>query len=228
MEPSYTGVNHSPSLALPLMEDIGWGIQPLTGTDIVFIIDVTGSTGALLPGWVAQIPTLAQAWKNYDPNARFALVSHVDFPFSPYGVAGEWAYRVETTFDPTIANLQAALALLTQQYGADSPESQYCAIHQVLTGSGIDLTPPIQLHRPGRGAAGTARPALPDGDLPLHLARAVPRSGHRAQLSAPRIHPGRRSNHGAERARAPIGDEHVLRAHVHHRTRIRGARSAVR
>ncbi len=143
MEPAYTGANHSVGLALPLMQDIGWTLQPKNGTDIVFLLDMTGSTGALAPQWVAQIPAIAQAWKAYDPNARFALASHVDFPFAPYGVSGEWAYRVETTFDPNPANLIAALGLLSQQFGADSPESQYEAIYQVLTGAGRDLTPPV-------------------------------------------------------------------------------------
>jgi hypothetical protein len=143
MEPSYTGANHSVALALPLMKDIGWNVQALNGTDVVFVMDTTGSTGELLPDWVLQIPIIAQAWKNFDPNARFALVSHVDFPFSPHGSAGEWAYRVETTLNGNTSNLTAALALLTQQGGGDTGESQYEAIYQVLTGSGRDLTAPV-------------------------------------------------------------------------------------
>lgn len=149
MEPSYTGANHTLGLALPVMQDIGWNLQAKNGTDIVFLMDVTGSTGALLPEWVNQIPIIAQAWKSFDPNARFAIASHVDFPFSPYGDAGEWAYRVETTFSANPANLPAALALLTQKFGADEPESQYEAIYQVLTGSGRDLAPPINYNGPG-------------------------------------------------------------------------------
>lgn len=149
MEPAYTGANHSVGLALPLMQDIGWTLQPKNGTDIVFVLDMTGSTGALAPEWVNQIPDIAQAWKDFDPNARFALASHVDFPFSPYGASGEWAYRVETTFDPNPANLAAALALLTQQFGGDTPESQYEAIYQVLTGAGRDLAGPVNYTGPG-------------------------------------------------------------------------------
>ncbi len=149
MEAGYAGPNHQVGLALDLMEDIGWQIQPKNGTDIVFIMDVTGSTGALVPDWVAQIPTIAAEWKTFDPNARFALVSHVDFPFAPHGSPGEWGYRVETVFDPDPANLAAALALLTQQFGNDTPESQYEAIFQVLTGSGRDLTPPVNYVDPG-------------------------------------------------------------------------------
>ena len=149
MEPSYTGPNHDVGLALPLLEDLGWSIQPKNGTDIVFLMDTTGSTGALLPDWVSQIPMIADAWRDFDPNARFALASHVDFPFAPHGLAGEWGYRVETVFDPDTANLQAALGLLMTQNGLDVAESQYEAIFQVLTSQGRDLTPPMNFVDPG-------------------------------------------------------------------------------
>lgn len=152
MEPSYTGANHSLGLALPLMEDIGWTLQPKNGTDIVFLMDDTGSSAALFPDWAAQIPIIAQEWKKFDPNARFALATHVDFPFPPYGspsVPPEWAYRVETTFDPDITNLAAALAAIPPHIGGDNPESQYEAIYQVLTGSGRDLSGPNDFNDPG-------------------------------------------------------------------------------
>lgn len=142
MEPFYTGPNHNVGLALPLMEDIGWNLSPQNGTDVVFIMDVTGSTGALLPQWVAQIPTVAQSWLNFDPNARFAVVSHVDFPFAPYGAAGEWPYRVEQDFSGNVATLSATLAGMTNAWGYDAPESQYEALYQVLTGAGLQFTPP--------------------------------------------------------------------------------------
>ncbi len=142
MEPAYTGPNHDIGLALPLMEDIGWNLDNSAGTDVVFIMDVTGSTGALLPQWVAQIPTVAQAWLDFDPNSRFAVVSHVDFPFAPYGAAGEWPYRVEADFTNNIAALTATLAGMTNAWGYDAPESQYEAVYQVLTGAGLQFTPP--------------------------------------------------------------------------------------
>jgi hypothetical protein len=66
--PAMTSV-HDLGLALQLMQDIGWTLAPQFGTDIVFLMDVTGSTGALMPNWLAQIPAIAQAWKDFDPNA---------------------------------------------------------------------------------------------------------------------------------------------------------------
>lgn len=156
MEPYINGVDHSPGLSEALLEDIGWLTQPLFGTDVLFIMDVTGSTGALIGDWVAEIPDIAQSWKDFDPNARFALVSHFDFPFAPHGNATEWAYRVEMQFDPDVANLQTALTLLAADPGVgagssglDGPESQYEAIFQALTGDGRDLTDPVNFTDPG-------------------------------------------------------------------------------
>jgi hypothetical protein len=131
------------------MQDIGWPLAPQFGTDIVFLMDVTGSTGALMPNWLAQIPAIAQAWKDFDPNARFAVVSHADFPFAPHGAGGEWAYRIESALDPSLAVLQTALSGLTQKWGMDEPESQYEAIYQVADRGGSGFVRLTQFHRCG-------------------------------------------------------------------------------
>ncbi len=152
MEPFYTGPNHTLGLALNLLEDIGWGIEPAFGVDVVFIVDLTGSTGALIADWIAQIPNIASSWQTaLTPQpVRFALVSHFDYPFSPHGNTNEWAYRIESQLNTNPANLQAALNNLTMMSnptigtgGLDGPESQYEAIFQALTGEGRDLTAPI-------------------------------------------------------------------------------------
>jgi Thrombospondin type 3 repeat len=155
MEPSYTGPNHDPGLAAPLLEDLGWSLASLDGTDIVFLVDTTGSTGALLPDWIAQIPLIAASWLDFHPQSRFALTSHVDFPFAPHGASGEWAYRVESVLSSNTADLTAALAALTSMYGMDTPESQYEAIYQVLTGEGRDLQAPVNFSGPGEIAPST-------------------------------------------------------------------------
>ena len=150
MEPSYASANHSPSLALPLLCDLGWVCNDKSaGVDVLFILDVTGSTGALIDNWKAQLPTVAQAWKGFNPNARFALATHVDYPFSPYGVPGEWAYRMESQFTGDISLLVAALNNLTQEFGGDTPESQLEAIVQALTGEGRDLGGALNFSDPG-------------------------------------------------------------------------------
>jgi hypothetical protein len=150
--PFSNGVNHDPGLALDVLKDLGWslGSVPTTsGVDVVFLMDVTGSTGALLPGWVAQIPQIAKAWKAAYPNARFAVASHADYPFSPFGNPGDYAYRLDSNLSPNDANLTAALGLLTQKGGNDAAESQYEAIHQLLFPENRDLAPPENCTGPG-------------------------------------------------------------------------------
>lgn len=108
--------------------------------DVVIIIDTTGSTGALLPTWRANMETaIIQPIQAVDPNARFALVSHLDFPFTPFGGAGEYAYRVEAPLNTNTVPLLNALNSLTTGVGGDTKESQYEAIYQANTGLGLDL-----------------------------------------------------------------------------------------
>ncbi|GLS27648.1 hypothetical protein [Marinibactrum halimedae] len=114
--------------------------MPASALDVVIILDVTGSTGALLPNWKSRMEAeVIDPIKLVDPNARFALVSHLDFPYSPYGGAGEYAYRVEATLNQDLTLFRAALKNLTNGVGGDTPESQYEAIRQANTGVGLDL-----------------------------------------------------------------------------------------
>ena len=141
MEPGYHGPNHGLGLALPLMQDIGWTLAqtgPNPGTDIAFLLDVSNSAGDALPAWENKITGLAAKWQTYDSNSRFALASHVDFPFAPYGGETDYPYQRSLGFGP-INLLQNGVHHLITMYGADDPESQYEAVYQVLTGAGRDL-----------------------------------------------------------------------------------------
>ncbi|MFH1891147.1 MAG: T9SS type A sorting domain-containing protein [Candidatus Zixiibacteriota bacterium] len=108
--------------------------------DVVFIMDVTGSTGALLPNWQAQMPGVISDIQAAFPGTKFGLVSHLDFPFAPYGDVGEWAYRMESPLSDDPTQLSTALAALSNGWGYDEPESQYEAIYQTVSGEGRDLT----------------------------------------------------------------------------------------
>ncbi len=109
------------------------------GLDVVFIMDLTGSTGGLLPTWQAQMPSVVADIQARFPGARFGLASHLDYPFSPYGASGEYAYRLESPLNVDPGPMLTSLASLTNGWGRDTPESQYEAIYQALTGEGRDL-----------------------------------------------------------------------------------------
>lgn len=176
MEPSYTGSDHTPGLTVSLLQDIGWNIEPEFGVDVVFIMDLTGSTGALLPGWIAQIPVIAQSWQNAlaPQTVRFGLASHFDYPFAPYGLANEWAYKIESALSADPAVLQAALAAVEARVspdagasgaGSDTPESQYEAIYQALTADGREFNLPLGDFNVAQGEI-SSQPLSPDGNRP--------------------------------------------------------------
>ncbi len=108
--------------------------------DVIFIMDVTGSTGDLLPQWQSHMPSAIAAIQTVFPGSRFGLVSHLDYPFHPYGDTGEWAFRMESPLVANTSSLLAALSSLSNGWGNDNPESQYEAIYQTITGEGRDLT----------------------------------------------------------------------------------------
>lgn len=116
-----------------------WVKKPDVGIDVVFIMDVTGSTGGLLPGWRTHMPSVIADIQSEFADARFGLVSHLDFPFNPYGGGGEWAYKLESPLSADPAVTISALGRISNGWGNDGPESQYEAIYQSLTGEGRDL-----------------------------------------------------------------------------------------
>jgi len=128
---AYPGSQPDPCAAEPT--------SPPPSLDVVFIMDVTGSTGDLLPQWKAAMPGVVARIQSKFPQARFGLASHLDFPFDDHSLTGEYAYRLESPLDSNLAPMLTALSNLTNGDGLDEPESQYEAIYQALTGSGRDL-----------------------------------------------------------------------------------------
>jgi hypothetical protein len=109
--------------------------------DVVFIVDVTGSTGHLQNTYRAAINTLAIAFETFSANSRYALTFHMDFPLSIYGdpMWNDVAYAVHSDFVNTPAAFAPIVSSLPGGSGSDSPESQYTAVYQAITGSGVDL-----------------------------------------------------------------------------------------
>jgi hypothetical protein len=126
--------------ALALSLACSFNFNAMAATDVVIILDTSGSTGGLLPNWRTRmhdeimVPFLIE-----DPDTRFGLASHVDFPFFPYGGAGEYGYRMETPLTTDVALVLNVLNALSSANGGDSKESQYEALFQAMKGTGLDL-----------------------------------------------------------------------------------------
>jgi hypothetical protein len=107
--------------------------------DLMLVVDLTGSYADDLPRIKALAPAIFDGVRARAPNSRFGLITFVDFPFSPWGVAGEYAYRLEQQPTDDKATWLAAVNGMRSLYGNDGPESQYEALFQGATGEGREM-----------------------------------------------------------------------------------------
>jgi len=108
--------------------------------DVVFLIDNSGSYFDDWPNIKAQMPGIVAKLQASFTNIRFGLALFRDYPFTPFGGTGDFAYRVELPLTANTANFLAAInAMQLPGGGFDTPESQYEALFQTLTGAGRDL-----------------------------------------------------------------------------------------
>ena len=107
--------------------------------DMMLVVDLTGSYSNDLPRIKALAPGIFDAVRVRAPDARFGLATFVDFPFSPWGINGEYAYRLEQQPTADKATWVAAVNNMTSMNGNDTPESQYEALFQAATGAGREM-----------------------------------------------------------------------------------------
>jgi hypothetical protein len=108
-------------------------INFLKPTDLVFVIDTTGS----MSDDIDQVKiAAADIIKNIDEkvkNYRIALVAYRDFPVDPYGEPGDYPALTLLAFSRDKTEITNAINLLGADGGNDTPESVYTAlIHSIL------------------------------------------------------------------------------------------------
>lgn len=76
-------------------------------------------------------------------DSRFGVGSFIDFPFEPWGslAFGDYAYQRDLDFTTDKSTWTDAIDTLTTRNGRSLPESQYTALYQAATGSGLDVLP---------------------------------------------------------------------------------------
>jgi len=117
--------------------------------DIVFLIDNTGSYIDDLPNIKAQMPGIVARLTGTFSDMRLGLATFRDFPFAPFGQAGDFAYNPVLPLQADSNVFLNAVNALVADGGADLPEAQYEALFQVLTGAGRDLTNDGDMNDPG-------------------------------------------------------------------------------
>jgi len=109
--------------------------------DVCFLVDVSGSYFDDLPNIRTQMSAVWDIVKDEIDDSQWCVTSFRDFPFSPWGSTGDFAYRLNQDLSPNKTDFTDALDLLVAGGGNDGPESQYEALYEMATGAGNDVPP---------------------------------------------------------------------------------------
>lgn len=119
--------------------------------DFCLLVDNSGSYVDDLPNIKGLAPEIFDGIQSQVSDLQACLGTFVDFPIDPYGNAafGDYAYQLDQDLTPDKTTWTTAVDNMVTLDGADEPESQYAALHQIATGTGIDVIG----NCPGFGAA---------------------------------------------------------------------------
>jgi hypothetical protein len=112
--------------------------------DIVVAIDTTASMTSAIAQAKAQATTLVNNINMaFGPGStvRFALVDFKDYPVSPFGVPGDYPYKVTEPLTQGAAPFQAAVNTLSASGGNDQPEAYNVVFHNVANSVGLAFDP---------------------------------------------------------------------------------------
>jgi hypothetical protein len=110
--------------------------------DFCLLVDLSGSYGDDIASIRSLDDGLFDAIQADVPDLNVCTASFVDFPIGPWGNlgSGDYAYQLDQDLTSTKATWTAANDALVLRFGGDGPESQYPGLHQIASGSGIDVT----------------------------------------------------------------------------------------
>ncbi|HVL88636.1 MAG TPA: vWA domain-containing protein [Actinomycetota bacterium] len=112
-----------------------------TPVDVFFLIDTTGSMAGAICGVQRDLSSVAVELAESGVDVRFGLGIYRDYPFSPWGSPGDFAYRRVRDLAPLDRELLEALHNLEAAGGGDGLQSGLAALYQVATGEGQDVNP---------------------------------------------------------------------------------------
>lgn len=151
-------------------------------TDVFFLMDTTGSMDGEIANLKSSMTTIFSALGSALPDVAFGVGEYRDFPYSPYGVAGDQPFilrhRVMTALTAAgRSSITNGVNQFSAAGGNDLPESGWEAIHQLAVGSGTSAgnaavpafnpataypsTPPVGESIGTLGGAGFRQGALP-------------------------------------------------------------------
>lgn len=136
---------------------ISYSAKLVTGLDLIFVIDTTGSMWDDIANVKASSTEIVNHIDSELPDYRIAVVDYRDFPVSPYGASGDYPYKVRLSFSTDKTSIINAIQSLSLGNGADWQESVYTALVKSFQTDGLT---------PWRSEANKAIILL--GDAPPH------------------------------------------------------------
>lgn len=134
--------------------------------DVYFLMDTTGSMGSSVASLRSSLATFITEVRREIPDVWIGNGAFKDYPVSPYGGGGDFAYRncQNLTGDEAVA--VAGLSCYSVGGGGDGPESHTAALWAIATGmglAGLSNTPPP----PGCPAGHWGYPCFRAGAVPI-------------------------------------------------------------
>lgn len=104
--------------------------------DIAFIVDTTGTMAGAISNIQASLTNIVSSIKAEVPDAHFGVLSHEDYPVSPYGSSNNLPVRLPSNtayLSNNVADTLAAVNALGLKDGSDIPEAQIVAMWKALS-----------------------------------------------------------------------------------------------
>ncbi len=108
--------------------------------DIMFLVDVSGSYGSSINQFKTQAVDLVNAFEASGTDVHTGIASFSDIPISPWGGSSDYAFRLDQPLTGNGEDTINAINGLHLLWGADAPESQLIALHQLATGEGLTVS----------------------------------------------------------------------------------------
>ncbi len=117
--------------------------QTISGLDILFLIDVSGSYGDDIDTLQSQADSIIDNIESKGIDTAYGVAAFSDFPISPYGgeSEGDKAFFRLQPITSDIPSVKTAIDKLDNplHFGNDGPEAQLEALFQSATGAGRDI-----------------------------------------------------------------------------------------
>lgn len=106
---------------------------PQLPLDVFLLQDLSGSFDDDLPKLRELVPNLIPALKTRQPDTTFGFGSFIDKPIDPFGINGDYVYRLnqKQTTDSTQLEQQVNQLTVIEGSGGDDPEAQLEALLQI-------------------------------------------------------------------------------------------------